>query len=108
MIDPGLKEKVALVTGGNNPFGIGAAIARAFASQSAKVFIHYFRQPGDLTVEDPKDAKQQNPGLTFFFQQQSKTADEVLVSIRAAGGVAEASNYVNGYTLAVDGGWLAR
>ena len=31
MIDPGLKDKVVLVTGGNNPFGIGAAIARAFA-----------------------------------------------------------------------------
>lgn len=29
MIDPNLKDKVALITGGNNPFGIGAAIARA-------------------------------------------------------------------------------
>jgi hypothetical protein len=25
-IDPGLKDKVALITGGNNPLGIGAAI----------------------------------------------------------------------------------
>jgi NAD(P)-dependent dehydrogenase (short-subunit alcohol dehydrogenase family) len=32
MIDPGLKGKVAIVTGGNNPFGIGAAIARALAA----------------------------------------------------------------------------
>ena len=32
MIDSGLKGKVALVTGGNNPFGIGAAIARALAN----------------------------------------------------------------------------
>ena len=43
MIDPGVKDKVVLITGGNNPFGIGAAIARAFASHGAKVFIHYFR-----------------------------------------------------------------
>ena len=28
MIDHGLNEKVVLVTGGNNPYGIGAAIAR--------------------------------------------------------------------------------
>jgi NAD(P)-dependent dehydrogenase (short-subunit alcohol dehydrogenase family) len=35
MIDPGLDQKVALVTGGNNPQGIGAAIARVFAAQGA-------------------------------------------------------------------------
>ncbi len=40
MIDPGLKEKVVLVTGGNNPFGIGAAIARVFTSHGAQIFIH--------------------------------------------------------------------
>jgi hypothetical protein len=36
MIDHGLNNKVVLVTGGNNPFGIGAAIANAvvfFASE---------------------------------------------------------------------------
>jgi len=38
MIDPGLKDKVVLVTGGNNPFGIGAAIARASASHGARLF----------------------------------------------------------------------
>jgi hypothetical protein len=27
MIDPGLRIRVVLVTGANNPFGIGAAIA---------------------------------------------------------------------------------
>jgi NAD(P)-dependent dehydrogenase (short-subunit alcohol dehydrogenase family) len=27
MIDPGLRNKVVLVAGANNPFGIGAAIA---------------------------------------------------------------------------------
>jgi 3-oxoacyl-[acyl-carrier protein] reductase len=48
MIDPGLKDKVALITGGNNRFGIGAAIARAFASHGARVFIHYFCQATQL------------------------------------------------------------
>jgi NAD(P)-dependent dehydrogenase (short-subunit alcohol dehydrogenase family) len=32
MIDPGLKEKVVLITGANNPCGIGAGMARAFAA----------------------------------------------------------------------------
>jgi len=45
MIEPGLKEKVVLITGANNPHGIGAGIARAFAAQGSKVFLHYFRQP---------------------------------------------------------------
>lgn len=89
MIDPGLKDKVALITGGNNPFGIGAAIARALASHGAKVFIHYFRQATVLSSEDQKSHESQNPGLEFFFKQQAKTADEVLESIRDAGGNAE-------------------
>jgi 3-oxoacyl-[acyl-carrier protein] reductase len=86
VIDPGLKNKVALITGGNNPFGIGAAIARALASHGAKVFIHYFRQPTELSDKEKKNHASKNPGLTFFFKQQAKTADEVLASIRDAGG----------------------
>ena len=44
MIDTKLKDRVIIVTGANNPCGIGAAIAKAFAAESAKVFITYFRQ----------------------------------------------------------------
>lgn len=33
MLDPGLKDRVVLITGGNNPYGIGAATAKAFAAQ---------------------------------------------------------------------------
>ena len=40
MIDPGLQNKVVLVNGGNDPFGIGTALAKAFASHGAYVFIH--------------------------------------------------------------------
>jgi 3-oxoacyl-[acyl-carrier protein] reductase len=89
MIDPGLKDKVVLVTGGNNPFGIGAAIARAFASHGARLFIHYFRQEIDFSDPEQGDSRSQEAGLTFFFEQQQKTADEVVASIRNAGGKAE-------------------
>ena len=39
MIDPGLTDKVVLITGANH--GIGAASAKAFAGQGAMVFITY-------------------------------------------------------------------
>jgi 3-oxoacyl-[acyl-carrier protein] reductase len=87
VIDPGLKDKTVLVTGGNNPHGIGAATARAFAAQGAAVFIHYLRQPFDpKSVADQKQL--QTPGLSFFFAQQAKTAEEVVQEIQKAGGKA--------------------
>jgi 3-oxoacyl-[acyl-carrier protein] reductase len=89
MIDPGLKDKVVLVTGANNPFGIGAAIASAFASQSANLFIHFFRQEIALHYKDQIKIDTQEPGLGFFFKQQRKTADDVVASIRKAGSKAE-------------------
>ena len=89
MIDPGLKDKVVLVTGGNNPFGIGAAIARAFVSHGARIFIHYFRQEIDLSDKEKYESPSKVPGLAFFCEQQQKTADEVVASIRKSGGKAE-------------------
>ena len=41
MIDYGLKNKVALITGANNPWGIGAATALAFAREGAKIALVY-------------------------------------------------------------------
>ena len=41
MVDYGLKDKVALITGTNNPQGIGAATALAFAREGAKVVLVY-------------------------------------------------------------------
>ena len=89
MIDPGLKDKVALVTGGNNPFGIGAAIARALASCGVSVFVHYFRQKVAPSKEEQNDSPPQIPGLAFFFEQQNKSADEVVEEIRKSGGQAD-------------------
>ena len=89
MIDPGLKGKVAVVTGGNNPYGIGAAIARTLASQGADIFLHYSRQTFDFAADSQGDANAQEPGLPLFFEQQKKTADEVVASIRESGRKAE-------------------
>lgn len=47
MVNYGLKDRVALITGANNPQGIGAATAFAFAKEGAKVVLVYkkvFRQ----------------------------------------------------------------
>ena len=41
MIDYGLKDRVAIVTGANNPQGIGAATALAFAREGANVVLVY-------------------------------------------------------------------
>ena len=41
MIDYGLKGKVALITGVNNPQGIGATVALAFAREGAKLVLVY-------------------------------------------------------------------
>ena len=87
MIDPGLDGKVVLITGANNPYGIGAATAKAFAAQGARVFLHFLRlSDGPVGTED----RVSGPGWAFFRLQQSKTADEVLQAIAQSGGQAAA------------------
>ena len=41
MVDYGLKDRVALITGANNPQGIGATTALAFAREGARVVLVY-------------------------------------------------------------------
>jgi 3-oxoacyl-[acyl-carrier protein] reductase len=83
MIDTRLEDKVVLVTGGNNPYGIGAATAQAFAAQGAKVFIHYFRSCSQA-------AGASEFGEAFYNVQQAKPPDQVLDAIRQRGGHAAA------------------
>ena len=47
MADYGLENKVAIITGANNPHGIGAATALAFAREGAKVVLTYKKVPRD-------------------------------------------------------------
>mgnify|MGYP002513896536 CR=1 FL=1 len=45
MINYGLKNRVALITGANNPQGIGATTALAFAREGAKIVLIYKKIP---------------------------------------------------------------
>src|SRR5690348_12739883 len=91
MLDTGLAGKVALITGANSPYGIGAAAARAFAAQGAAVFITYLRQQIELSPQATAapDAVA-GPGEAFYQAAQQLTAEKVVGEIRAAGGQAEA------------------
>jgi 3-oxoacyl-[acyl-carrier protein] reductase len=87
MIDPGLNGKVALITGANSPYGIGAAAARAFAAQGAAVFITYLRQHIDLSPQAAQALDAAGvPGEAFYQAAQQLTAETVVGEIRAAGG----------------------
>lgn len=100
VIDPGLRDKIVLVTGANSPIGIGAATARAFATQGAAVFLHYVRagsaddlgDKGDETARDQYgDPLSDEPsGEDRYLALQHQTPDRLVDEIRAAGGRAAA------------------
>lgn len=90
MIDTGLKGKVVLITGANNPFGIGAATAHAFVREGALVFITYLRLSPEEFGISTSEAKQANaPSLAFYHAMRAKDADEVIQSLHTLGGRAE-------------------
>lgn len=72
MTDYGLKNKVVLITGTNNPKGIGATMALAYAEQGAKVAMVYkkmdFEFKEELTIGDCVDS---------YFKALSKDCSEV-------------------------------
>ncbi|MCR4809773.1 MAG: SDR family oxidoreductase [Prevotella sp.] len=72
MIDYGLKDRVALITGANNPEGIGATTAFAFAREGAKVVLVYKRipRPFDKT-------KTERNGTDKYFQANAGDASIV-------------------------------
>ena len=81
MINYGLKNKVVLITGANNPWGIGATTALAFAEQGAKVILVYKRI---LRPYDPD--KTDRNGVDRYYAANAGTADlveEKLQKIRA-------------------------
>ena len=58
MVDYGLKDRVAIITGANNPWGIGATTALAFAREGSKVVLVYKKvfRPFDATKMDKNGA----------------------------------------------------
>ena len=72
MVDYGLKDRVALITGANNPQGIGAATAFAFAREGAKVVLVYRKVPRKF---DP--GKTDRNGADRYFQANAGNADAV-------------------------------
>jgi 3-oxoacyl-[acyl-carrier protein] reductase len=83
MLDPGLNRKVVVVTGANNPNGIGAATSRAFAGLGCRVFLHYLRGPV------PADRAADVPGEALYRALGSRSAEDVVEEIWAKGGTAE-------------------
>ena len=77
MIDYGLKDRVALITGANNPWGIGATTALAFAREGAKVVLVYKRveRPFDATKTDKNGVDRYysaNAGDTTLVEEKLK------------------------------------
>jgi 3-oxoacyl-[acyl-carrier protein] reductase len=86
VVNTGLENKVALVTGANH--GIGAATATAFAREGAKVFIHYLRlSPQEYGgISRGQTEKVKTPGRAFYYGALMRTAGDVVREIREAGG----------------------
>lgn len=72
MIDYGLSNKVAIITGTNNPQGIGATTALAFASEGAKVVLIYKK----IFRHFDKNNTHKN-GTDRYFEANSRNADIV-------------------------------
>ena len=72
MVDYGLTDRVALITGANNPQGIGATTALAFAREGAKVVLVYKKIPRvfDKTKTDKN-------GADRYFASNAGNADLV-------------------------------
>ena len=77
MIDYGLKNKVVLITGANNPQGIGAATALAFAREGAKVVLVYKKIEREFD-----ESKTAENGADRYYKANAGNADEVERKLR--------------------------
>lgn len=72
MVNYGLKDRVVLITGANNPQGIGATTAFAFAREGAKVALVYKKIPRAFD-----EAKINQNGADRYFKANAGNADVV-------------------------------
>ena len=72
MLDYGLQDKVAIITGANNPWGIGATTAISFAREGAKVVLVYKKM---LRTYD--ETKTDAHGVDRYFAANAKGAEQV-------------------------------
>lgn len=77
MVDYGLKDKVVIITGANNPQGIGATTALAFAREGAKIALVYKKvsRPFDKNKTDKNGVDryyQANAGNTNIVESKLK------------------------------------
>ena len=86
MANTGLQDKVVIVTGANH--GMGAAIAKAFATEGAKVLITYYRFSAEAygDIREEEVAKATEPGRAYYCKMQMQTADHVVAAIEESGG----------------------
>ena len=72
MVDYGLKDRVAIITGANNPQGIGATTALAFAREGAKVVLVYKKIPRAFDA-----SKTDKNGVDRYFAANAGSAETV-------------------------------
>ena len=72
MVDYGLKDKVAIITGANNPQGIGATTALTLAREGAKVVLVYKKIPRDFD-----ENKTDKNGADRYFKANAGNCDIV-------------------------------
>lgn len=80
-----LEGKVAVVTGANNPYGIGAAIARSFAKEGVSLLLTYHRGHGKTNVQPTDEFSHE-----FYEIQQLKNCEELILELQNIGVRAEA------------------
>lgn len=80
MVDYGLKDRVAIITGANNPQGIGATTALAFAREGAKVVLVYKKLPRAYD-----ETNTHRNGVDRYFMANAGDAAQVEEKLREMG-----------------------
>ena len=80
MVNYGLENKVAIITGANNPQGIGATTALAFAREGAKVVLVYKKLPRDFD-----STKTDKNGVDRYFAANAGDSSAVEEKLQAIG-----------------------